>query len=602
MPFVRSLSKHVLIKRLQFALDKYPVDMLEFDLRMIFDDELWTLWENGHFINQRFPEIEAKFDSKYVIRKSMINKIRRLNKKFINELELEKLFEEGNDLILGPFLPSGDKNDIFSFLTACYFNSYGTGVFRFDKKSRTVPNKLSNDPLFEKANANYLYNAIKSGRIKAEQIKILKLANGAKVEAHKVFLDEIKKLDKENGIDVYSKLQYIITDFTSKIIDDVKKKCLKIKELKKAYKLGLLDFKVFDVLSPIEEYSKDLAVIDASYLFDSISSPIIIKRNNDLYHVYIRGVICDKYKVHYTNGRKISHKDFKSLLLRKDYKRLSKIEKRAFNLVRIETKLVKTDINKLPYSKQLKEFLKIPEIEIFSLNLPLIDFLEKCKKILVHGGYFQSFDYGIVDSKKLKFRPRIYQRYTGNITFPLNYAFLQILENGDYKINIENSLNYLNKFSNDEVIYFSNLRDKMTNFEAFSKLFDFSYLKNLAKLKESNEKLLKMYGYSQEGLRKFNEFLVKNKLLEWKDRKWVDSHNSKKDYLFDYLNSLFLYFKFNVMDKYKQLWLFEYPNQNPEFVKLLNKFGYDEGVIRHIFKHYNEFEEISYIRMEFTNT
>ncbi len=602
MGFARTLSKDTIIKRLEFILKKYSIEMLEFDLAMVFDDELWTLWENGHFINHRFPEIETNFDSKYLIRNSIIKKIKRLNKKIINESELKNIFEDGDEFVLGPFLPSGDKNDIVSKMNYWYFNSFGNDVFKFDKKSRVVPNMLSIDPLFEKANANYLYNKIKSGSIKVNEIKILKLANGYKVEAHRAFFEEIKKLDNENGTNVYSRLKYIITDFSSKIVQDVKNKCLRVKELNQAHKDGTIKFEVFDALSGIDNYEKDLSVIDTSYLFDSISSPIIIKRGNELYHVYIRGVISDKYKISDRNGKKIPHKVFKNYLIKNDFNKLSKIEKRAFNLIRIEIKLVKTETNKFSYSKQLNEFCKDHETALFSLNMKLINLLEDYKKVLVRGGYFQSFDYGILDFKKMKLHSKLYQRYTGNVTLPINYTFLKILGiSGMFNINIENSITYLNKSLNDKVIFFPNLNNKTTTFEIFAKFFDFNYLTNFNKLKQKSEELLTRYGYSEEGNKKFNEFLNKSKLLEWKDKKWVDLHYNKKDYLFDYLNGLFLHFKFYVLNKYKELWLFEDLYKDTELIKSLINFGYDKEVIKNIFKFYNEIEEVSYVRLEMVN-
>jgi hypothetical protein len=473
----KTLPKKELIERLKFILATYKTDKRELDPKIVFDDDIWVSWRAGQFFSPKFKEIDENPHNSFLFRKEIIKAVEKLKKEQISEKDLREIFEKKLSLVLSDFKPSGSEGDIASQINAWYFKTFGTEVFD-TKSGRLVPHKTSTHEIFEVANARYLYKKIINKEIKAEQIKILKLGNGKKSKPHIIFLDEIQRLDIKNKTNVYSRIKYIISDFSEKMVEEVKQKISK--------HLDVFEFKVIDALN-LEE--KNISVIECSYLFDTLSQPILVKYEGGFYEVWTRGVINEDIKIKDKKGKKISALKFKQLLDKNNYKELAKLAPDSFNSIKIERKLVKIHIEKYPYGKSLAKFFEDEDDIYFSTNRTLIDTLKKYKETLVPGGFFQTFDYGFVDAEKsVKFSGK-YQRYNGNITTPLTFKLVRHFE-PEIKLSLSHvaSNQYLSEIFNEKIMPVSNLLKLIDDFSDFKNFFPLQFHKYSSYIDKLNAK------------------------------------------------------------------------------------------------------------------
>jgi len=139
----------------------------------------------------------------------------------------------------------------------------------------------------------------------------------------------------------------------------------------------------------------------------------------------------------------------------------------------------------------------------------------------------------------------------------------------------------------------SNLLKLINDFNDFKNLFPLHYHKHFSYIEKINNKIKQKYGYSEEGFIIFLKHLNKINALNWKQNKWIESHNKIKDYLFDYYLALFLYFKYNILLKVRKLlWIHE-KSDNKEFEKILQEVGYKEEVLDHLFSLFTKIDEKS---------
>ena len=594
---MRVLSKEELIKRLEFILKVYKPDQRGMDLKVLFDDDIWIMWENGQLFSERFRNLDISPHDVFVIRKSMISKIKNSKLKEFDEEAVKKVFEEGDDLVIDQFKKSGSEDDIVSKTNIWYFCSYGTEVFD-TKSGRKVPSRISTDEIFEKANAHYLHKQLREKKIKTEKIIILKLANGKKSLQHIAFMDEFRRLDKKYSTGFYSNLKCIITDISEKMIDEARQIIAKTGKHQ-----DKLEFKKFDILK--DTMNEKLAVIDSSYLFDSISQPFIAKIVDKYYEVYIRGVIDDSFRIRTKNNKKISAEKFKDMLINNRFYEIKKLATESFNAIQIERKLVEINIKNYPYAEIIEALYGDIPFALIPADLNLIESLRKLGSSLAEGGYMHAFEYGLKSMQEAAATRKGYVRYNGNITTPINFPLIEMLEPQlKLKLEITTSLNNLSIALNQRIISIDSITRKLEDHDSFKRVYGYSLNRHLKLLQEIENKVLKEYGYCEKGLRKFVKELNKHGMLNWKKHKWLELHYRNKSYTFDYFESMFLYLKYNVSKKLnkKLLWLIE-NSDNKTYLDIVSKMGYTQELLSHIFNLMGELSsKESYILLRATKT
>jgi len=210
MIHIKTLPKKEVVRRLNFILHNYDRERREIDISIIFDSDIWAAWNNNEFFSERFKKLDEVPHDIFVVRKSIIKKVKQTPSKKITLKQLQDIFVKGCDLTLGDFRKTGSKDDIINQINHIYFESYGKEAFT-TTDSRRVPYRISHHEIFERCNARLLYKNIKEGKLKSNGYKILKLGNGSKIDAHYAFFDEFKNLDSKNKTSFFEKLTYIIS-------------------------------------------------------------------------------------------------------------------------------------------------------------------------------------------------------------------------------------------------------------------------------------------------------------------------------------------------------------------------------------------------------
>ncbi len=585
------LSKKEIVKRLHFIIKHYKPEQREITLDIIFDTDIWTKWNNHEFFSERFSKIDEKPHDIFVVRKSIINKMEKDSREKLSLKELKEIFLGGDETNLGEFKKTGTEDDIVNKINFLYFGSYGNEVFT-TKSGRSVPNKLSNHFIFEKSNARLLYELIKKEQIQSNTYKVLKLGNGSKVDAHYAFFNEIKTLDRENKTNVFEKLAYIISDLSLSNIEQVKKEFLKNSFGKELIEKNILQFKVVDGLKVREKFNNELSMIESSYLYDSMSQPILAKVDGEFYEVWVRAVISDSFDIKSKDKNKVSMIEFKKMIDENNLDNINKLKPETFNAIRFEKLLKKTDIKNHPYYEEIIESLKDSDNITFSTIDTMIESIKNVKDSLINGGVFQTFDFGIKEKDSYNKLTGSYVRYNGNITTPINFPLLKLLEPKlQLKIKVESSTSFVYNAIKEKVISIIDVIKLLKSHDIIRNFFPYSQHQFFQTLVELDNKIKEKISYNEKGLQLFIKALEQLKLIEWKSEKWIEMHKEKENYLFDFFESVYLYLIYNRLKKFSKKHIFIYEkSDNEEFFKILADLKFNKEVI---FNFFPLFEELS---------
>lgn len=603
MENLKILQRKEIIRRLNFIIKHYKSEQREITLDVIFDSDIWTKWDNNEFFSERFAKLDEIPHDIFVIRKNIIEKIKKDNREKISLKELKEIFLGSDETNLGEFKKTGSEDDAANKINYVYFGSYGNEVFT-TKSGRKVPNKLSNDEIFEKSNARLLYELIKKGQIKSNEYKVLKLGNGSKVKAHYAFFNEIKKLDKENNTNVLQNLVYIISDLSESTIEQVKKEFLSDNLGKELIDKKILRFDIVNALKVHEKYKNELSMIESSYLYDSMSHPIFAKIRGEFYEVWARAVLSDSFNIKSKDKNEISIKEFRKMIDENDFEKINKIKPESFNSIRFENILKKTNIKDHPYYEEIIESLKDLDNVTFTTLDNMIESIKNLKDSLVHGGVFQTYDFGIKEKDNFNKITGSYVRYNGNITTPINFPLLKLLEPKlELKIKVEPSTSFVSRIFKEKVISVIEILKLLKNHDIIRNFFPYSQHQFFQILAELDNRIKNKIGYNENGLKIFIKGLGELKLLDWKSEKWIELHKEKESYLFDFFESLYLYL---IYDKFKSfsknnLFIYEKSN-NKELNDMLTDLKFNKAVVSNFFDFLDLSNKESYIYFEAAKT
>ena len=154
-----------------------------------------------------------------------------------------------------------------------------------------------------------------------------------------VFLDGIKSLDYQHGTQIYRRLRYILSDISLKTVEQGRVNAKKHHHAKPHVDAGILQFEVHGAKGNCPAGSH---VITSSYLYDSISQPIIAKIDGQFHELHLREYIDENGKYFQTrNQEEITPLEFKKWLQQNDIERLSSVNPSCFGSIHWEMKLVR---------------------------------------------------------------------------------------------------------------------------------------------------------------------------------------------------------------------------------------------------------------------
>ena len=589
-----AVNKETLVDRLQklSAVSRTPID--------IFFDE--TAWAKGHRkfeacgvvygyrapdeVYDKLRELNRKLRSYFGIRDGLIAKVEAYQGDSLTPQDLQRLFEEGDALTLDEFRPLGTPDDFFSTMNDRYYGALGQRAFTWEGQ---VPIELSNEPLIQQANAINLYQRILNGDFGEEgKVVVQKWGSGGLLDPITDFLAQIQELDEKNGTQVYQRINYVVSDISEKSVRDSRQKADENEKAKAHVDNGVLRFEVFDAnTTPV---SSDVANIESSYLYDSISQPIIAKVDGEFYELHFRGYVNVRRgnEFEMSDYSRVDPAEFKQWFESRDLKKLSQVHPRTFGCIDWEVKLVKIDdIGKYPNGKVLEKMTAGVDNVTLPTAQTSIESIVSAISALRSQGYVQVFDVGMTDSEEVRSDSGKLHRYNGSVYTMVNFPVIQqILQAEGAEVKVEHLTDYLEGVLGERVIPSLTLSDCAQDTETFDKYFPFEFMRNSKWIQDTANRIKRKEGYSDKGRRDFFWALHETGLTDWCRYTLFDRDRDNEDYVADFRKTIRLAIHYGAFEEGPS-WIFE-KSPNEAIVSKVEALGFERKLIYHLFEHHKE--------------
>jgi hypothetical protein len=470
-----------------------------------------------------------------------------------------------------------------------YFCSLGLKAFTLEGG---VPYRFPSSALIQKADARSLYWRVADGELGqgGEQVVVKRWGSGGLFEPALVFLDEIKQLDEQHRTHVYSRVIYVISDISVKAIEESHANAKKHPGAQGHVDAGILQFEVHDAkkISSIRSH-----VITSSYLYDSISQPIIAKVDGAFYELQYRGYIDENGKYFQTRDRKeITPLEFKRWLERNDLEKLSNVSPYCFRNIRWEAKLVRiADMTQYPNGLFLENMTQDADNFTLPTGQTSVESLQNAADSLAPNGYVQTFDFGLTSKDDLILTSGTIGRSNGAVYKSVNFCIIErVLKARGFHVEIEAITDYLERTLGEKVLPMRALDDcaAVGNERRFSKYFPFELMRNSRWMRETANRIQAREGYSENGRDLFCRELKAAGLLQWTDKILLTTRRKgKPDYIVDLRKTLISYIRDYPFSTLPEQWMHQ-NSPNDCLIKRLETFGYDESLVGHLFRHHQE--------------
>jgi len=506
-----------------------------------------------------------------------------------NIQELTALFEEGDELTLGEFKSLGTEDDFFTKLNEWYYGALGQRAFT---KEGQVPIKLPNDPLIQVTNAKNLYNRFINGDFGEEDdIIVQKWGSGGLLDPVVSFLDEISRLDQQNGTNVCRRMKYVISDISEKSVLESKTKAEEDERTKEYLDADVLQFEVFDASKAVT--SGNITNIESSYLYDSMSQPIIAKVGGKFYELhcraYIDGRLGNKFETN--NYKRVNPHDFKRWLEENNLEKLSQVCPMTFGNIQWEVKLVEIDdLRQYPNGKILEEMMS----GVDNVSLPTgetsLKSLRNAVANLRPNGYVQVFDLAITEGRALEERTGDIHQYNGSVFALVNFQLIaEALKDDGFEVKVEHLTDYLERILGERVIPTNCMSYCVRDSESFDKFFPMDFMRKHKWIVKAADKIKVCEGYSDQGRSMLYWKLKKEGLINWRKDNWLERDRDNQDYVADFRETLRSSMKWGAFAG-DPMWIFE-QSPNEDMSKMFEYFGLKSGIIDHLFEYHTEISD-----------
>lgn len=289
----------------------------------------------------------------------------------------------------------------------------------------------------------------------------------------KHFLDRLRTLDEQHGTDYYSRLQYVLVDYSESILQGAE---AALKEHRDRILVERCDLS-----KSLPQRRNNILLIRFNELYDDLPDvDIIAKDNGHYYKLFLEPVSfiggesesSDKdgfIQIRKKDGRLLSLDEFVRDYLGKEGTSIHDLDydsiRSHIGKIRFRIKLVEIDITTYPYGNFVKEFLKDKEKGRLPINIGALRNLMGALNLIdaQKQGYVQFFDYGFTQEtydywveKGKKMKPFLELNLTDNIvyydkqpTVKLNFPFL---------IDALRRLTGIEVVSDTQIAYLGNIR------------------------------------------------------------------------------------------------------------------------------------------------
>lgn len=435
-----SLSKKTILKRLQSFYRERTEERKKPDIcaSLLFDYTLWTTddtFEKGSSYVTWFNRPRSFI----AMRPGILREIKKNTAQEFDEETLETILQKGDYATLCGFHSLAQPGNIFDLINRLYYGSIPGDVYHSES---SVPDAISSDPLFAVARAHDVYNKVIEKQLSAETVRILYLGAGRDLQQATAFLDELQRLDTVNQTAVYKKVQVIMSDYSETIVRDAQKQASTHSSSKEHVANRALHFQVVDAFTPEIDH---ISWIYGSYLYDSISRPMIAKVDGAYYEIQYRAYIQETAEFQRTDGTVISAQEFRTYFETQDVGKLATCRPACFEHIKLEEKLVPIDIHQYHGGAILEALLQNVENVTCELSTATYVHIKKALACLVPGGILEAYDMGdrrVEEMDELSGKIR----QVGAVYVGLNFPFLEQLATADDTVAvIEPALHYVRR-------------------------------------------------------------------------------------------------------------------------------------------------------------
>ena len=597
------MNKKILIKRLKLLLALGRV--IEVPIELLYNKKAW---EKDHKKNEifdgimekhppdelfnRLQEWDKKPHSYFGIRPGFTARVEAYAGDSITPRDLSGLFEEGDELTLGPFKPLGSTDDFFSKLNRWYYGSMGQRAFTWEGK---VPIKLPNDPLIQKANARNLHQRVVQGDFgKKGSIIVQKWGSGGLLDPVESFLDEMVRLDEQNRTHVYGRLRYVLSDISDKCIRESRDQAKDEKDdrpAKRHLDAGALKFKIIDATSAPPTGDTKVASIESSYLYDSVSQPIIAKVDGRFYEVHYRAYVDNSPGNDFQKSdyQRIHPLKFKRLLIEGDLKKLSYLRPTTFGNIRWEEKLVEIpDIMQYPHGRILEQMTGGVDNITLPTSITILESIKNAAESLRPRGYIQTFDLGIRERGKIVRQSGDIHQYNGSVYSGVNFELIvKTLTDQGFDVKVEHLTDYLEEVLGEKVLPTITLPSCARDTHAFDTYFPLHLMRKSTWIQQTADRIKKKFGYSDQGRNAFYLAMCEAGLTEWCIHDIFDRDRYRKeDYVADLRESLRSTMFYRAFEG-GPMWIFQ-RSPNEEMRKKFEFLGFKDEIVPHLIKQHGE--------------
>ena len=390
---------------------------------------------------------------------------------------------------IGRFTPLDSPDSVFSLMNSLYYSTFGATAFGVVDKQNTL------EPGTAKRSAEDFYHLLQQLDIQGElpeTITVEEWGAGDGCSAAE-FLSRIKELDEENQTDYFSRIQYVLIDYSSAVVDSLKQAphLAPYREHITVIQADVLDQET------VEQFQAPL-LIRANLLLNSLPMKLFEIKEGILYEIEMRPYL-DMEEGETIQGYSLA--ELKNAILNGDIQLLRTLGKPFFNRIKFVERAVRVDdISSSPYAEYIQHLLSSGYEGRFTLDVGAARCLSNMLSHLSPSGVVQIADAGYLEVEGLP-QTATLRRYFGAVYHPVNMHFLSYIF-PNVEINAISQYKYAGEYA-PKIIPIDNLFSVLSNFSEFKKYFNSNTIGAPGRLRTLSQKLMDQYGFCADGIQAF---------------------------------------------------------------------------------------------------
>jgi len=446
---------------------------------------------------------------------------------------------------IGDFQSYDNPDSFLNLMNRLYYGTFAANAFGVIDKEKTL------EPACAKKSAEDFYRKIQvlDSRDKLPEIITIQEWGAGDGYSASVFLNRMKELDQENATDYYSRINYILLDYSSQVVKDLFRAphLATHRNHTKIIQADILDSQSLQGLKPA-------LLIRANLLLNSLPAKIVEIKDGIAHEVEARAYI-DMEENETINGYTLEN--IKRFIQNGNIETLKSLGKEFFNRIEYveQTKQI-LDLGLFLHGDYIQKLIDSQFEGKVSIDIGAKLGIENMLSVLSPEGEIQIADTGYVTSEDLDLTADLF-RFFGAIYHSANFDFL--IYSLGISPEVTSQFNYAGKYA-PLIIPINNLLEYLEDFSKFRKYFNsdtISAIRGEHSLSVLSQELMEeFHGLTPEGIREF--------ILRIDELGHTASHPR---YIFEWLNDIGVI----TAEEYDALWVEEILHREGITEKQLSK-------------------------------